>query len=432
MKEILALAGKDLRVLVRDKAGFFFTFLFPILIAVFFGALYGGMGEGPKGMKVLVVDEDRSDGSREFMATLDDSSELRVVKTSREDAVDQVSRGKCVGYIVLLPGFGKAREEMFVSGPPKVELGLDPGRKAEAGMLKGILMKHAAEGLKNIFGDRSTMRAQIKKALGQVRDAEDLSAGQRVTFEAFFAALDTFLVEQERHEESEEKEGTEGGEGFRGFEPIDIEEVSVSVEKAGPNNSFAISFPQGIIWGIISCAAGFAVSLVTERTRGTLARLRMAPIGRMQILAGKGLACFTITFAMSCGLFALGVVAFKVRPGSYLLLLMALVCSSLAFVGIMMFLSVLGKTEASANGMAWPILMVMAFVGGGAMPLAFMPSWLQTASHFSPVKWATYAMEGAIWRGFTLDKMLLPCAILLAIGAVFFTIGILAFRWTEQ
>lgn len=428
MNETIALAIKDLRILVRDKAGFFFTFLFPILIAVFFGTLYGGFRRGPSGMKVLVVDEDRSDESRRFVATLDASAELRVEQVTREEAVARVRRGQSVAYIVLTEGFGKAREQVFWRGSPKIELGVDPARKAEAGMLKGILMKHAADGFQDLFGDTTAMRDHIRKALAEIGRADDVPAERRGALSRFFGEMDRFLAEEKRFEDR----NTSGSEEqFRGFQPVDIEEVGVSVKKKGPNNAFAVSFPQGILWGILSCAAGFGISLVVERSRGTLSRLRTAPISRMKILAGKGLACFVITFAMSCALFTLGVIAFNVRANSYPLLVMAVISACLAFVGIMMFLSVLGKTEAAANGIAWPILMVMAFTGGGAMPLAFMPPWLQTVSHFSPVKWALLAMEGAIWRGFTLHEMFAPCGILLAIAFIFFTIGVRTFRWTE-
>jgi ABC-2 type transport system permease protein len=46
----------------------------------------------------------------------------------------------------------------------------------------------------------------------------------------------------------------------------------------------------------------------------------------------------------------------------------------------------------------------------------------------SPVKWAILAFEGAIWRGFSWQEMMLPFAILLATGAVTFLLGARAFR----
>jgi ABC-2 type transport system permease protein len=49
-------------------------------------------------------------------------------------------------------------------------------------------------------------------------------------------------------------------------------------------------------------------------------------------------------------------------------------------------------------------------------------------SHFSPVKWGILAMEGAIWRGFSVFEMVVPCVVLLAIGISFFSLGVLMLR----
>jgi ABC-2 type transport system permease protein len=111
---------------------------------------------------------------------------------------------------------------------------------------------------------------------------------------------------------------------------------------------------------------------------------------------------------------------------------LAILSSSIAFVGIMMFISVLGKTEHSAAGMTWAVLLIMSMVGGGMLPLFFMPSWLQKLSHISPMKWSILAMEGAIWRHFSFLEVARPCLILLAVGVIFFAIGVRSFRWSEQ
>ena len=88
--------------------------------------------------------------------------------------------------------------------------------------------------------------------------------------------------------------------------------------------------------------------------------------------------------------------------------------------------------SALAGGMGWAILTLFAMMGGGMMPLFFMPAWMQSVSHVSPVKWAIVALEGPIWRGFTFHEMITPCAILIAIGLVFFFVGTKMFRWTER
>jgi ABC-2 type transport system permease protein len=52
-----------------------------------------------------------------------------------------------------------------------------------------------------------------------------------------------------------------------------------------------------------------------------------------------------------------------------------------------------------------------------------MPGWMQTASNVSPVKWGILALEGGIWRGFTLAEEARPCGVLVAVGVAGFAFG---------
>ncbi len=422
MSKVIALAIKDLRLLVRDKGGFFFTFFFPLLMAIFFGTIFSG-GDGDQAMSILVVDDDGTPESKAYAAALDASPELEIhMAADRAEATEAVRRGENVAYVAIKPGFGAARQQIFEGEPPRVEIGVDPARRAEAGLLEGVLTRHAAKALQETFSDRGALRDQARRAITSLRDSSGLSPQSRQTLERFLGELDRFLAEPP----------SEKGAQFRGFEPLAIERADVVRTRHGPTNAYAVSFPQGVIWGIIGSVAAFGISIVTERTHGTLIRLRSAPIDPRQILAGKALACFLTTVSLACVLFTLGRLAFGVRPSSLALLASSIICAALGFVGIMMFLSVLGRTERAASGMSWAILTIMSMLGGGMVPLFVMPSWMQSLSHLSPIKWAILAMEGALWRGFSWQEMALPCGILVAIGAVCFMVGIRAFRWSES
>ena len=74
---------------------------------------------------------------------------------------------------------------------------------------------------------------------------------------------------------------------------------------------------------------------------------------------------------------------------------MAAVSTAFCFVGIMMLLSLVGKTEQATGGAAWGALTVMAMFGGGMIPIAFMPSFMANISNYDPVKWAVLSVEGA-------------------------------------
>jgi ABC-2 type transport system permease protein len=424
VKEIIALARKDLLLLFRDRGGFFFAFFFPLVMAVFFGTIFSGGGDETRALSVLLVDEDSTAGSAEFIRTLAASEELRVEQTTRDSAVGKVRTGKRVAYIVIKKGFGEARGRMFWGDPPAVEVGVDPSRKAESGMIQGILMKYAAAAMQKTFSDRSAMRDMVGRSLDSLRAPGSRDFPGKENLSRFLGEFDRFVADTTLD--------SAGRGASRGFEPLHIEEAAVIREESGPANAYAVSFPQGIIWGMVGCAAAFGISLVLERTRGTLIRLRIAPITRMQILAGKALACFVATVLISVILLVIGTLFFGVRPSSSVHLAMAVLCSSIAFVGIMMLLSVLGKTERSAGGVGWAALLLMSMIGGGMIPLFIMPAWMQTASNISPVKWSVLALEGALWRNFSFAEMLTPCGILLAVGVAAFAVGVKIFRWTQQ
>ena len=201
-------------------------------------------------------------------------------------------------------------------------------------------------------------------------------------------------------------------------------------QREGPANGYQITFPQGMQWGILGCMMSFAISLAVERTRGTLTRLLMSPAPAWALLAGKGLACYTAILIVETSLAIIGAAFFGVRPASPALLVLALLVVPLGFVGLMMLVASLGRTEEAAAGAGWALMMPMSMLGGGMIPLTVMPAWIQPFSYVSPVRWAIISFEGAIWRGFSLAEMALPCAILIGIGAVAFAVGARRFQAT--
>ena len=418
MAKLLALACKDFRVLIADKGNLFWVFAFPAIFAMLFGAVYSGAGDGPSGMKVAVVDEDASEFAQRYIAHLEENEALKITRLDRAQAFEQVRKGSQAAAIVIKPGFGDGLGAIFDANEPKLDIALDPGRRMEGAYLQGLLAKAQFEVMGQQFQDRQWMRSQMNTWRSEIAEADDQDSEEAEVFLRYFDAMDTFLADV--------NEQTYAGGFADGI--LNVATVDVQREYDGPRTAFQITFPQAIIFGILSCAATFAVSIVRERTSGTFQRLCIGPISQAHVLAGKGIAC-AITCAMVIGLLALGGrLIFKVPITSPPLFVLAGICTVLCFVGLMMFVSTLGKTEQSVGGAGWAILMIMAMFGGAMMPLFFMPSWMRNVSHFSPVKWGIVAMEGAIWRDFSFVEMLAPCAILVAISAAFFTLGVLMLR----
>src|SRR5512139_2580454 len=146
MRATLALAVKDLRVLPRIRMAFFFTVFWPVIVAVMFGFAFGGPGDGgASAIAVALVDEDATDASRAFVKRLEDSGHFTFEPMGRADAEAAVRRGQRAAYFVIRRGFGERSARMFYGEPREIEVGADPARKAEAGMIEGLLMQAAAE-----------------------------------------------------------------------------------------------------------------------------------------------------------------------------------------------------------------------------------------------------------------------------------------------
>jgi len=421
MSPMLTLTLKDLFLLWRNKAALFWVIVFPLAFGLTYGSIIAGVWGDRARMGISLVDEDQSPASKALAAKLAQHASVRLVTSLAHgqtfdggSAVQQVRRGDLTAYLILRPGFGESLRSFGQRGK-KIELGIDPSRQAEAGYLQGIVMEATFSLLVDQFKNPEEIREWLKVGRQEIEHAQDLTGTQKQILLEFFALGDGFapkLVDAIIP-------GKDGP--FGGLKP-DV--VPVTYNFTEPRNAFEITFPCSILWAVLSCMLTFTMSIVTEQTEGTLLRLRVAPMNKMQILGGKGLACFLSCAGSASLLLFVGVVFLGVRISSWAFLLAAVAAMCVCFSGLMMLLSVLGRTAQAVGGSGSAIMITMASFGGALIPLVAMPEWMLTVSHFIPVKWAILALEGPIWRGFNLAEMLLPCGILLVVGVLSFGLGV--------
>ena len=429
MPAIVAIAIKDLRTFTRQRASLFFTFIWPICVAVLFGVLFGGSDRPSPRLPIAVVDEDGTDASRAFADRLLAREEFQAIRATRTEALEAVRRGNRVAAVVLRPGFGEASGRMFYGPAPEVHVFTDPGRQAERGMLEGLLMQQGAERLQTLFSNPVESRRNVQSALGDLRKA---GGPPRPALDTFLQQLDTFLASSDGQQVAKADSGSGGGngsgDGSASFTPLRVTMADLQRQRSGPRNGYDVTFPQAMLWAVFGCVMAFGTTFVSERVRGTLVRLQVAPLTRGQVLAGKSLAALLAIFIVETMLLLLGVIGFGVRPSSWVALFAAIGCTSAAFVGIILLLASMAHTEHGIGGMGPAVMMPMFLVGGAMIPLMVMPPWLVGLSYVSPVRWAILGLEGAIWRDFTALEMATPCAVLVGVAVVTFLIG----AWRQE
>ncbi len=431
MAAIITLATKDLRLLWRDKFGLFWVLGFPLVYGLFFGAIMGNMGPSKsRPLSIAVVEESVTADHDAFLKRLEASDSLKLTRMPREKATNAVRLGKRTAYLEFKEKKKDGGFDFFGANMPSIHVGIDPSRQAEAGYLQGILMESSFKDIETMFTDTTKMKERTAEASALIDADKDMPFARKLLLKTFFGSLDAFMggmdtqdvAEQDSAKQDSAKESSEKNTSG-GFGKPQIEFVSIAHERTGPRSGYEITFPAAILWGLMGCAASFAVSILRERKDGTLLRLFCAPITRADILLGKALSCFLACSAITSMLLIIGTFALGVQFDNPANLALAILCSSACFVGVMMLMSVIGKTEQAVSGGGWGIMVLMAMIGGGMIPLIAMPKWMLTLSNISPVAWGITSLEGAIWRDYSFVEMLRPCGLLLGLGVFGFAAG---------
>ena len=423
MRTVLHLALKDLRLLVRDRLGAFFTFLFPILYALLFGLMFSGVGDTSEPVRIAVVDRDQTQGSRDFVELLSTSGAFKVTITDEDAAAaDLVRQGRVAAAITIPEGFGDPSEFLLSGRPVELDGIVDPSKAPETaivrGALQGLVFRHIASQLQ----DPARASEIIAKAREQIGQQADQATA--IAMSTLLSGLEGVLAATPRVEGASDHPGVFDG----GFVAMDFREITTG-DRRVPASAFAVTFAQGAAWGLMACALGSSLSLVSERGNGTLVRLTLAPVSRWQILAGKALGCFCTSMLMLAVLaLFVHLPMFGVHVASYPLLLLAMSCGCIAFVGVTMVIAVSGRSVAAVEGFGRAVLLVLALAGGAAVPLLFMPSWMRSIAGLSPFRWAIEAIDGAVWRNYGIAEMIVPCLVLIGIGVAGFVIGAICFR----
>ena len=417
MRAILAIARKDLRLMFRDKGDVFFTFVFPVLMAMLFGVVFaGGVGGGSKIALALVV-ESQAPVALELAKDLEDSPSFEVTRmATRDEATDAVRAGKATAAVVLPASMQDSVDRLFAGGSIQVEAVVDPARRAEAGLIQGKLTELAFRRFPALLADDAQSKRMFDSVRASMAASKELSAAQKLAGSALVATAESFM-------KSGPGIAGGGGEGSGSWSPVQLEMQELPARAGAPRSSFDVSIPQGMVWGIAGCVGAFASSIVTERARGTLARLRLAPITRMHLLAGKGLACFVTALLVQALLLAIAALLVGAQVAQPGMLAVACTLAAFAFAGLAMLIAGFCRTEAEANGAGRGALLLLALIGGGTIPLFFMPPILQTLSYASPFRWAVIAIEGPFWRDTAPAAQVAPLVVLACLGAGGFLVG---------
>jgi ABC-2 type transport system permease protein len=153
MNTLWTLARKDLLLLWRDRVSLFWMLGMPLVFAAFFGSVFGGSGPGKSNpLRIAVIADNLTEAGRNLAKKLDASDAIEVEEMPRALATEAVRKGTKLAFLDIKQApsddFG-----MFAGQMPVIEIGIDPSRQAEKGLLKGLLNEAVFSGFRDLMTD---------------------------------------------------------------------------------------------------------------------------------------------------------------------------------------------------------------------------------------------------------------------------------------
>ncbi len=428
MNAFIALLRKDLVLYFSNRRSVIMSIAAPILIAAFFGSLFGGHDNKPANIPVAVTDLDKSELSAKIVAAMRADSALTLSEASEADALAQVKAGKLRAAVTLPAGFGaKAGNALFGGADkPQIVLNYDPSQSMVLPLVRGLLTQHVMQVVSQ--SAMSGAGSMMKDMREQLLKNPQMPAGQRDELVSMF---DSIAKVQERAAPAPgAASSATAGASFS--VPFTTREVEASSQPETHYNSYSHAFAGMGVQFILLMGVDMAVGLLLMRRLGLWKRLRAAPLSRSKLLGSRIASTALIALIVFAVIYAVAMAVFKVRvEGSVIGFVAVLVAFALLTASFGLLIAALGKTPEATRGLAILATLLLVMLGGAWVPSFIFPAWLQTVSLFVPTRWAIDGLDAMTWRGLPLEAAAMPVLVMLGFTAVFTALAIARFQWEE-
>jgi len=428
---IRALVRNDVRIYLTDRRAVIVGVFVPILIAAFFGYVFGSNGQSAEAGKipVAVVDEDQSGVSHAITTDLGKESLLTVQVMTRSEAEQRVRAGKVQVAAIMPAGFGDAAVRALFSGRmrPQVDLLIDPSQSMSSRVVEGLMAQYAMQEITREAFSGAAGQAALAESLATVDLASADQIPQRAELKALLEAART-LNSRLASNDGSATSGIQRGLSF----PYVIATSRITSAQSTPYNGYAHSFAGMTVQFILFAGIDAGVLLLLTRERGIWQRIRSAPLSKSQFLFARALATTLISLFQLALIYTAAILIFGVRisgsvPG-FILLAIAFCLLNAAF-GLM--LASIGRSASATRGFAMVVTLLLVMLGGAWVPSFVFPKWLQEASLAAPTRWAVDGLDAVTWRGQGLNAALSPVIVLVVTAAVCLAIATWRFRWED-
>ncbi|MGA3130948.1 MAG: ABC transporter permease [Terracidiphilus sp.] len=426
---IIQVARTALLALRRDRGALVLSFVLPLAFFSIFAVIFGKQNDATPKVKVIVVDEDQSEASRDLVNALKGETSL-VVKTApapknknappsdytAATAEAAVKAGDAPVALIVPRGFGLhpiAFGQDEDESP--IQLLNDESDSIAPQIVMGLLQKVAMTSMPAVMAEEGMNTAE--KYIG------GFTPEQKKVVESGLADL--------RKQVAEGKVGSaSSGTDDNGAGIIRVKtRAVVGQDKKSPMISFYAA-AIGVMF-LLFTASNSAGALLDEAESGTLDRVLSTRVTMTGLLAGKLVFNTLLAFIQLVAMFLWGWAVFKLDFFNHLpgFAVMGL-CTAFAVAAFGMLLASACHTRAQLGALSTLVILIMSSVGGSMFPRFLMPESMQKAGLLTINAWAIDGFTKVFWRDLPVTELWPQVTVLLAIGVVLFAIARrVARRW---
>lgn len=398
MKKIFAIAWKDALVRFASSSELIFFIILPL---VFTFLLAGGTPSGAptnNRVRVVVVDLANTPISQEIIAELDKSTSAYPEIMTLDDAEEEFGARRVSAMLVIPAGLDLTSIQ---NGEAELDFRQQPND-----MDSNIAQRAIQTTIRRVSStvNAANMAVEEAKARGTFESAE---------------AEQAYFDEALKLAKSIQEDAPERITVIEGATPDEIEYDPRANSSAG----------QLVTWVFIPLL-GISGLFAYERQQGTLRRMLTTPTSKATYLLGTISGQVLVALIQMTLLVVFGMLVLKLAWGREPFALFVLLTSgALAAGAIGTTMGTFIKTEGQASGISIMLGMVMALLGGCWYPLELFPAAVQNIVKILPTTWAMQGLLDLVLRGGGLTDILLESGVLIGFAALFFTVGVMRFRY---
>jgi ABC-2 type transport system permease protein len=343
------IAGKDLRLRVRDRSVLILGIIAPLVLSYIFYLVFGPAATGQGlSLEYGLVDDDRSEISTSFTAVLEDAAADGVLElTTFEEsagATSALDEGDIDAYFHIPTGLG---DSVLTNQTATIDVVGDVDSPTSTQIAASFAEQFSS-------GVASSQTAVATAAA---------MSGEEITPE-FIASL-----------------GQDPASAAMSFSFTD----ETAATKQLDASTF---FAAGMAVFFLFFTVQFGVTgLLEEERQGTLARLMAAPIARVSVIAGKAILAFILGVVSMAVLVVATTLLMEADWGAPLGVAILVIAGVLSAVGIMGLVASVARTPEGAGNLGAIIAVVLGMLGGTFFPIASSGGILANLTYLTPHAW---------------------------------------------